>query len=109
MLSAASQWTGLDDFGDMRWYEPCSQWLNAVIAEAPLSENGILALQQSMMLPIAIRRRVVDFAKRHPEVAREDVSDPVVVTGIVRTGTTKLQRMLANDDGVQWQCRSTAR
>ena len=101
MLVAAREATGLRDFGDMRWYEPASRWLEAVIAEAPLSEQGVLALQQSMLVPIATRLRVADLVRRHPEILDEDVSDPIVVVGLPRTGTTKLQRMLARDPGAR--------
>jgi hypothetical protein len=101
MLAAARAGTGLDDFGDMRWFEPASRWLDAVIAEAPLSEHGVVMLQQSMLAPIMSRLRTADLLRRHPEIGDEDVSDPVVVVGMPRTGTTKLQRMLASDPGVQ--------
>jgi hypothetical protein len=101
MLAAARAGTGLDDFGDMRWFEPASRWLDAVVEEAPLSENGVVMLQQSMLAPIMGRLRITDMVKRHPEIADEDVSDPLIVVGMPRTGTTKLQRMLSSDPGVQ--------
>lgn len=101
MLAAAREITGLDDFGDMRWYEPAARWLEAVIEEAPLSADGAMSLQQSMLVPITTRLRIADLVRRHPEILDEDVSDPVIVVGMPRTGTTKLQRALASDPGVQ--------
>jgi hypothetical protein len=37
----------------------------------------------------------------HPEILDEDVSDPIVVLGLPRSGTTKLQRFLSADPNVQ--------
>jgi hypothetical protein len=101
MLALAREITGLHDVGDMRWYEPASRWLDAVIAEAPLSAEGTVSLQQSMLVPITTRLRIADLVRRHPEILDEDVSDPVIVVGMPRTGTTKLQRALASDPEVQ--------
>ena len=43
------------------------------------------------------RLRLTRDLKRHPEILDEDVSDPIVIFGLPRTGTTKLQRMISAD------------
>ena len=101
VLAGARAASGLEDFDDMRWFEPCRRWLEAVVAEAPLTETGVLALQQSVIGPIVGRLRVADLVRRHPEILDEYVDDPIIIIGMTRTGTTKLQRILAADPSVQ--------
>jgi hypothetical protein len=43
------------------------------------------------------RLGVIDWRKRHPEVAREPVTAPIVIVGQPRTGTTILYDLLAQD------------
>lgn len=45
--------------------------------------------------------RAEDDFKRHPEILEEDVSDPIIVIGLPRTGTTKMQRIIASAPGLQ--------
>lgn len=50
--------------------------------------------------------------KAHPEILQEDVSDPLVVLGMARSGSTAFQRMLSADPNVQslytWQTLNPA-
>jgi hypothetical protein len=41
-----------------------------------------------------------DVAK-HPEILDEDVSDPMIIVGLPRSGSTKLQRLMSVDSSVQ--------
>ena len=43
------------------------------------------------------RLRVMDYLKKHPEVACERIQKPIVVTGFPRTGTTLLHNLLSAD------------
>jgi hypothetical protein len=44
-----------------------------------------------------MRMRATEWFRRCPEIADEQVVDPVVVVGMMRSGTTLLQRLLAAD------------
>jgi len=46
---------------------------------------------------LRMRLRATEWIRRHPEILEEDVSDPVVVVGMMRSGTTLAQRLLAAD------------
>jgi hypothetical protein len=48
-----------------------------------------------------MRLRAQEWFRRHPEIADEVVDDPVVVVGMMRSGTTLAQRLLAADPAFQ--------
>ena len=47
------------------------------------------------------RLRFVRDQQSHPEILEERIVAPIVVAGLPRTGTSKLQRMMSADPGVQ--------
>src|SRR5690606_6163617 len=47
------------------------------------------------------RLRFAEDLAHHPEILDEDVSDPIVVIGFPRSGTTVLQRMMSADPAMQ--------
>ncbi|MDB5970038.1 MAG: hypothetical protein JWQ90_2488 [Hydrocarboniphaga sp.] len=101
LLAAASKEAGLDDYGDEAFIEPLTQLMRSIIAEANLSAIGLLGTRARMVQCLVNRLRLQQDLKRYPEILDEDVSDPIVIVGLPRTGTTKLQRMLSNDPAVQ--------
>jgi hypothetical protein len=101
LTRAASEQVGLTDFGDDRFIEPLDRFLEAARSEAHLSETGFAALSMDVVRLLVNRLLHRRDQVAHPEMDDEDVSDPLVITGLVRTGTTKLQRLLARDPG--WQ------
>jgi hypothetical protein len=101
LLAAARAQTGLEDFGPEPFVEPLERLLKAAAEEANLNEIGVMALQGDVERFLSNRLRFQQDLKGHPEILGEDVSDPIIVTGLPRTGTSKLQRMLSADPGVQ--------
>jgi Sulfotransferase family len=95
LMSEASAQTRLDDYGDRGFVEPLERWLEGMVIEARIHELGVELVRQNVLRLLVNRLRVEDDLRQHPEILAEDVSDPVIVTGLPRTGTTKLQRMLA--------------
>jgi hypothetical protein len=61
------------------------------------TEVGALSFQSTVVRFLVNRLRLQHDLTAHPEILEEDVSDPLVVLGMPRTGTTKLQRMLSAD------------
>jgi hypothetical protein len=112
LLRAAAEQTGLEDFGDDHFVEPLDKLLEAAAAEAQLTEVGFAGLSMDTVRLLSNRLLHQADLTRHPEIADEDVSDPIVIVGLPRTGTTKLQRMLAADAGLQalplWRALSPA-
>lgn len=101
LMNAACVETGMDDFGSLEFVEPLKNFLQSVVAEAGLGAPGLIGLRMDLLRLLTNRLRMHDDIVRHPEILEEEVSDPIVITGLPRTGTTKLQRMLAQDPSFQ--------
>lgn len=97
LLAQASEQTGLDDFGDPAFREGLDRYVDSLQTEAQLNELGAVALPPALVAALVNRLKVVDHAKRHPEVTQEDVEAPVVVIGMFRAGTTFLSHLLDQD------------
>jgi len=96
VLAAASAVDGLDDFGDEPFREPLGVLL-ASYAEAPIHELGARILHGSVVRSLANRLRARHWLAIHPEIADEVIEAPLVVVGMMRSGTTLIQRLLASD------------
>lgn len=100
ILSAAQQAAGLDDFGSGDFLPHFKVYVD-MANRAPLTPHGREQQLAAMQRWLVNRLRFADAAKRHPDILREDVSDPIVVLGFPRSGTTVLQRMLSADPAMQ--------
>lgn len=95
-----SRLTGLADFGDESYVEGL-QVLAEAYAGAGLTRAG--ASMKRSFLRAALMARLFSEAawKAHPEHASVQIERPVFVTGLPRTGTTALHRMLVADPAHQ--------
>jgi len=66
-----------------------------------LSARGLMGVHANFVRFLVNRLRYEADIARHPEILDEYVSDPIVVLGLPRSGTTKLQRFLSSDPNVQ--------
>jgi hypothetical protein len=94
---AASNTTGLEDYGDTWWEEPFGRLCTSLNEEAQLHLPGRLRTRGELQVILQNRLRLVDAWKRHPAIADEQVGAPIVVTGLGRSGTTLLHELLACD------------
>jgi hypothetical protein len=101
MLTAASEETGLDDFGDDEFREALERLVDSTNDDVELSELGTMAFTADTHRTLVNRLRFAADLAENPEITDEDVSDPIVILGMPRTGTTKLQRFISADPGVQ--------
>jgi hypothetical protein len=101
LMKEASATTGLDDYGTAPFLEPMSRFLEAAVREAQLTSEGLAGLRMDADRWLVNRLRLQNDLTEFPEILDEYVDDPVVIVGVPRTGTTKLQRMLACDPGMQ--------
>lgn len=97
ILTAAERATGLRDFGDDRFREPLRALLDALGTEARLTPLGRLMTRQVILQLLGTRLRLQDLLHRHPEVRRETIARPIVVSGLPRTGTTHLHNLISRD------------
>ena len=101
VLAAASRATGLDDYGDRSFVEGLGVLLDSLRAEGRLNLGGVAAQFQDMVRMLSNRLRFQRDLKAHPEILDEPIERPIVIIGLPRTGSSKLQRMIATDPGVQ--------
>ncbi len=96
VMKMAERTTGLDDWGDSGFRARLDAAVDG-LNEAGLNTTGLLGARYFMNWHLGNRLRVVDFAKRHPELDDVEIERPVVITGFFRTGTTFLHNVLAAD------------
>jgi hypothetical protein len=98
-LAAAA--TGLSDFGPDDFTDGLAVLLDSYHAEAGLTPRGERVARA--MLRGALTARLISEAawRAHPEHAQVPVTRPLFVTGLPRTGTTALHRLLVADPAHQ--------
>ncbi|WP_337191170.1 sulfotransferase [Pelagerythrobacter marinus] len=97
LLEQAAEATGLDDFGD-RWFErPMDVLLDAVAGEARLNAAGDFSAMQQFHHVLRDRLLAQMWFRRHPEILSRPMPRPVVIVGPMRSGTTRMHRLLASD------------
>jgi hypothetical protein len=97
LVSTAHDATGLDDFGANAWHEGLEQLVDSLRGEARLHELGEQIAAGELTDYLTTRLGIVEWRKRHPEIADVDVIPPIVIVGQARTGTTILHDLLAQD------------
>jgi hypothetical protein len=97
VLAAARARTGLDDFGADDFRARLRVWLAAANDDRELNALGRLGLFTHCVRMLANRLRVEDVVARHPEILAIPIDRPIVVAGLMRSGTTHLVSLLAAD------------
>ncbi len=96
LLADACRKTGLTEFGDDGFRTPLRVLL-ASLAAAPLNAVGTTVLRVSIRRSLVQRLLSEDCFTRHPEIADERIETPLVLVGMMRSGTTLVQRLVARD------------
>ncbi len=97
LIKAARKTTGLNDLGELFWDEPLERMLKSINEEANLHPAGNFITRQRIINLLAIRLRAEELFKKHPEILETPLYPVELIIGLQRTGTTKLQRLLASD------------
>lgn len=97
VLKSAIAKAGLQDFGDDTFLSPLEVLLHSLETEARLTPAGRYGQFTRIVDLLANRLRVEYWLRRHPDIRNESIAPPVVIVGLMRTGTTVLQRLLACD------------
>jgi hypothetical protein len=98
---AATRATGLDDFGGDEYHEGLRILLDDYAREAGLTGVGNY-MQRSFVRGALVARLLSETGfQQHPEYAEVAIERPLFVTGLPRTGTTALHRLLTADPGHQ--------
>ncbi|MGE0830926.1 MAG: sulfotransferase [Hyphomonadaceae bacterium] len=107
LLEEAKNQAGLSDFGDEGFIVALEKMQECIAEDARLDAQGLGVSRQTTVRHLINRLRFQDDLKRHPEILEEDVSDPMVILGLPRSGTTKTHRMMGVDPNLlktyMWQ------
>jgi len=99
--ASATRLTGLGDFGADDYTDGLAVLLASYAADAALTPLGSKMSRVSLRDALAARLLSEAAWRRYPEHAAVRIDRPVFVTGLPRTGTTALHRLLAADPGHQ--------
>jgi hypothetical protein len=99
--ASASKITGLDDFGVADYHEGLAVLLASYAAEAGLTPLGN-KVKRAFLRGALVARLLSEAAwQRYPEHVDVPIRRPIFVTGLPRTGTTALHRLLSADPAHQ--------
>lgn len=97
ILADAERKTGLSDFGSRDFVRRlqllCDEWGG----DRGLTNLARLTLCNKLVLFARNRLLITDLLKQHPEIHDVEISRPVIVCGLPRSGTTHLLNLLASD------------
>lgn len=97
LLERAREETGLGDFGDPWFLAPLGALLEAIRAQARLNPAGEWAAGEQFHKVLCDRLQAERWFARHPEILARPLPRPVIVVGPMRSGTTRVHRLLASD------------
>ena len=90
--------TGLEDFGSDWFRKPLEVLVEAIHEEASLNALGEFAADGQFRKVLRDRLWTQHWLDTYPEIGRRALHRPVFVVGAMRSGTTRLHRLLASDD-----------
>ena len=96
LIKKAEEATGLSDFGDEWFFPNIDEFIKSLNSQAKLSSEGYYGAEQMITGALVNRLRHKNLIKMNPEILDETVDIKAVLTGLPRTGSTMLHRMLAS-------------
>jgi Sulfotransferase domain. len=96
-MDRAMRAAALSDFGPGIFREGLAVLLASLADDAKLPPEGQAQTIALVERRLVNRLRIQDWYARHPELETQEVSGPVVVMGLTRTGSTALGNMLSLD------------
>ncbi|MCK9421188.1 MAG: sulfotransferase [Bacteroidales bacterium] len=97
MIKTARAKTGLHDLGKEFMDEPLERLITSINKEANLHPVGRFITRERFVSLLCIRLRAEYFFRKYPRILEQDLYPAWIIIGLQRTGTTKLQRLLAAD------------
>jgi hypothetical protein len=97
LMAAARRRTGLSDFGGGSFREGLGALIDAFNAGEAVHTFGRLLFRDMVTNMLANRLRIEADIARHPEILDVPVERPIFITGLPRSGTTFLHRLMSED------------
>ncbi len=96
LIETAKRRCDFDDFeGD--FFEALSRLLESCQSEARLSLIGKIALKTNVLDTLCSRLQMERDRQLYPNIARQEIREPLFIVGLPRSGTTLLHNLLAAD------------
>lgn len=99
LLRTARRGAGLDEFGDMSFVAPLQRLLDTCVEEASLSVVGRFALGWDTVRFLINLLRLREAERCAPAISQQRIVRPIFITGLPRSGTTFLHRLMMADPG----------
>lgn len=97
LIRMARRRTGLTDFGDVPFLGPLARLLRACSTESSLTIVGRHATKWDVVRFLSNLLIVQHGLARCPGMSAEPISQPIFITGLPRSGTTFLHRLMLTD------------
>jgi hypothetical protein len=97
LIQLARRRTGLADFGEPCFEAPLEVLVRSYEEEADLSPFGRMAARWDTVRFLINLLLLRDAEKRHPAILEQTIAAPLFITGLPRSGTTFLHRLLCED------------
>jgi hypothetical protein len=97
LLATSRRRSGLSEFGDSSFIDPLRRLLSACMDEASLSLVGRMATRWDVVRFLTNLLRFQDAEAKDAGILRQQIERPIFITGLPRSGTTFLHRLLLND------------
>jgi hypothetical protein len=108
LVASASKLTGLSDFGGDEYVAGLAVLLDSYEIDEELTELGAKVKRAELRGALVARLLCEASWAQHPQAADVAIERPIFVTGMPRTGTTALHRLLCADPDAQgleqWLC-----
>src|SRR5260370_35342065 len=98
----ACEQRGLDDFGSDTFRLGLDRLVDGLNNEARLNEVGEVMAPMAAVGHLTNRLQVTDWHRRHPEIGTADVTPPIVMIGMGRTGSASPPALLGPDPANRW-------
>ncbi len=99
IIQTAAQRARSDDFGATDFLPGLRTFLDACVAEAELSLVGRVATRWDTLRFLTNLLRLRAAERADPSILDEPITAPVFITGLPRSGTTFLHRLMMEDPG----------
>src|SRR5437667_9205432 len=110
LIEPAKRRCRLDDFGEGDFFEALSRLLESCQREARLNLIGKIALRTDVLQTLCSRLQMERDRRLYPNIAQQEIREPLFIVGLPRSGTTLLHSLLAADPEhrcpLMWEVRS---
>jgi hypothetical protein len=110
LIDVAKRRSGLDNFGEGDFFEALSRLLESCQDEARLNLIGKIALKTDILETLCARLQMERDRQLYPDIARQEIREPLFIVGLPRSGTSLLHRLLGADpehrSPLMWEVRS---